>query len=200
MARTAEGRALTFQHRQGQLQIRARALQDFIRIWPLWQGDDRSFNRLVVATVPLVQAHHSISSAFSSAYYDSFRRAEKIGGSAGTPVAAAVDVDRVVASLYVTGQVMTRKAIVAGLSPQAAMQTALVRTGGAMTRHVLTGGRDTILASTREDREARGWSRITSGNACDFCEMLAGRDAVYSADTAEFEAHDHCACAAEPQF
>jgi hypothetical protein len=30
--------------------------------------------------------------------------------------------------------------------------------------------------------------------------MLAGRGSVYSADTAEFEAHDHCGCSAEPVY
>jgi hypothetical protein len=89
----------------------------------------------------------------------------------------------------------------AGISPQAAQQTALTRVAGAVGRHVLQGGRDTLVRSTGQDRRAKGWGRVTGDNACDFCEELAGRGAVYRGqDTAEFEAHDHCACMAEPGF
>lgn len=199
MARTSAGALLSVQHRQAQLKVAAGAVRDYARVWPLWQGDEDSFKRLVVATVPLVRAHHRTSAELAATYYTAFRRAERVRGSTD-PVLAAIDEDRVVSSLYVTGKVMTAKALAAGQSPQAAMRTALVRTSGAVTRHSLNGGRDTILASTREDPKARGWGRVTSGNACDFCEELAGRGAVYSADTADFEAHDHCGCSAEPSF
>ena len=199
MPRTAAGAVLTEQHRQGQLRIRAAALQDFMRLWPLWEGDDRSFDRLVAATVPLIGGYHRLSSSFAADYYQAFRRAERARADA-TPVLATLDRARVTAGLVVTGRIMTRKALAAGQSPQAAMQTALVRTSGNVTRHVLTGGRDTVILSTAEDRAARGWERVTGGNACEFCEMLASRGAVYSADTGDFQAHDHCACGAAPAY
>jgi hypothetical protein len=41
---------------------------------------------------------------------------------------------------------------------------------------------------------------VTSGNACDFCSMLADRGAVYGEASAEFEAHDHCSCSAQPVY
>jgi len=201
MATSSVGAGLTAQHRQAQLQVRALALRDFVRLWPLWTPDDEgSFERLAVATVPLIRAHHQISSSIASAYYQAFRRAEGVSGDTTPRSADPINADRVTASLYVTGSVMTGKAIAAGLSPQAAMQTALTRTSGAVGRHVLGGGRETLIRSTASDRRTRGWGRVTGGNACDFCEMLAGRGAVYSDDTADFQAHDHCACQAEPQF
>ena len=69
MARTESGAVLTNEHRQAQVQLRARALQDYIRVWPLWQGDEQSFTRLVDATIPLVRAHHRMSAALAAAYY-----------------------------------------------------------------------------------------------------------------------------------
>jgi hypothetical protein len=42
--------------------------------------------------------------------------------------------------------------------------------------------------------------RVLGGAGCDFCQMLAGRGEVYSAETADFEAHDHCGCTAEPIY
>lgn len=53
-------------------------------------------------------------------------------------------------------------------------------------------------ASAFKDRVR--YRRITSGTACAFCRMLAGRGAVYSENTGRFQAHDHCACTAEPDF
>jgi hypothetical protein len=200
MARTAEAAALTRQHRQAQLAVRAQSLRDFTRIWPLWQGDERSFQALVAATIPLATTHHRSSSALGSAYYEAFRRSERVGGSPTPRAAAPLDAAQVASSLYVTGRVMTSKAIAAGMSPQAAMQAALIRTGGAVSRHVLNGGRDSVLRSIATDRTAQGWVRVTSGEPCPFCAMLAGRGAVYAESAADFQAHDHCSCSAEPVY
>lgn len=199
MARTDAGNVLTAEHRRAQLAVRANALRDFIRLWPLWRGDDQTFQSLVAATLPLIRAHHGVSSSLGLAYFEAFRRAERVAGSARPVIAPAVDVEKVVASLVVTGRIQTRKAIAAGQSPQAAMQTALVRVGGSVTRQVLKGGRDALVLSSGEDPRAQGWTRITDGNACDFCTGLAGQ--VFRGESAaEFEAHDHCGCGAEPSF
>lgn len=194
MARTAAGAVLTGEHRRSQLQLRAATVRDFMRLWPIWRGDRGSFDRLVVATLPLVTAHHQLSSSLAAAYYESFRRAERVTGRP-TPTLALFNRDAVATSLYVTGAVMTAKAVAAGHSPQAAMQTALVRTSGAVARHVLAGGRDTLVRTTREDGRSDGVLRIVSGGACDFCQSLAGQPT-----SEDFQAHDHCGCTAEPYF
>jgi hypothetical protein len=60
--------------------------------------------------------------------------------------------------------------------------------------------RDTVLGNRRRDPEAVGWRRISSGNGCKFCRMLADRGAVYKRDTATFASHEHCNCTAQPVF
>lgn len=201
MARTEDGALLTAQHRQAQTQIRAQALQDYMRIWPLWTGDAASFDRLVAASVVVIRAHHRISSSIAAAYYDSFRRAEKPGGQPAPRLAAPIDPERVQASLIVTGREMTARAIIAGKSPQAAMQTALIRTSGSVTRQVLAGGRDTLVLSSIEDRQAVGWARVTAGQPCAFCLTMAARGAAYKSEgTARFQAHDHCVCSVAPVY
>lgn len=70
----------------------------------------------------------------------------------------------------------------------------LDRLAGTLQRAVFDGARDTTLLNVKNTKSR--WSRETSGDACDFCEMLAGRGAVYSSDTAGFESHDHCHCMA----
>jgi hypothetical protein len=200
MARTEAGAVLTADHRDVQLQVRSRALRDFMTLWPLWTGDDASFDRLVAATLPLVRSYHSLSTSFAAAYYDTFRRTERVAGDPTPRLAPSVDPDRVATSLQVTGRVMTRQALLAGLAPRVAMQTALVRTSGAVTRHVLAGGRETLMLSTEADPQAHGWARVTSGHCCAFCAMLSSRGPVYGEDSVRFRAHDHCACSAEPSY
>lgn len=200
MARTTQGAALTVRHRQAQIQVRAQTLRDFAHLWPIWQGDEKSFGLLVAAALPLVRAHRQISASLAAAYFEAFRKAEKVPLTA-SPVLANPAVDeQVVASLYVTGRVMTGKALAAGAQPEQAMREALVRTSGAVGRHVLAGGRETVIRSTASDRQAQGWVRVTDGKPCAFCAMLAGRGPIYSEDTADFRAHDHCACGAEPSY
>lgn len=198
MAQTEQAATLTEQHQQMQARISARALKAFMVLWPLWAGDESSFGRLVTAAMPLVRVHNQMSAAAAAAYYKAFRTAEQIAGVA-TPVSAGpVDVQQIVKSMFVTGNVMTRNALAAGRTPTEARQAALTRVSGAVTRHVLDGGRDAVLNSVAADKQALGWARVTDGNPCYFCLALASRGAVYKTEqTASFEAHDHCGCTAE---
>lgn len=76
-------------------------------------------------------------------------------------------------------------------TPAVAEGLVLSKISGALQRVVTDGARQTITGSTARDPGRVGWVRVTSGG-CEFCEMLAGRGAVYSADSATFESHDHC--------
>lgn len=81
-------------------------------------------------------------------------------------------------------------------SDAAPLQTLLI---GGTTRRILNFSRQTVMGSSIADPGARGWQRIGVGE-CDFCQMLLDRGAVYSESTADFEAHDHCHCSAEPAW
>lgn len=200
MARTAEGAALTDVHRNAQLQLRARALRDYMILWPLWQGDETTFQQLLQATLPLIRSYHSLSAALAASYYTSFRAAEREGGNPTPRLATPPDEARVLGTLHLVGMDMTSRALAAGQSPQAAMRSALVRTSGTTTQFVLEGGRETVLGSVGEDPRSRGWARVTSGKPCAFCVTLASRGAVYKEDTVGFRSHGHCVCTAEPQY
>jgi hypothetical protein len=200
MARTAAGRTLTEQHRLAQLQVRTRALRDYLALWPIWEGDEESFGQLAIASLVLVRAYHGLSASVAAGYFQSFRQAEGVDGEAVTRLAGPVDADKVVAGLHVTGRKSVAKSLTAGRTPEDARSAALTRTSGTVTRQVLTGGRETILLSVAEDKDARGWARVTDGDPCAFCALLASRGPVYKADTVDFEAHDACGCAAEPVY
>lgn len=198
-----QGATLTERHRQAQLQLRAHVLHDFTLIWPLWTtiNDDNSFAQLVAATLALVSGYFRLSAATAATYYQAFRTAEHVPGRATPTLATAIAEQQITTSLYVTGQVAARKALAAGQTPEQARQTALTRMSGAITRLVLDGGRQTLLGSVQADPQALGWARVTDGNPCYFCLMLASRGAVYKSEqTASFEAHDHCGCSAVPVY
>lgn len=104
-------------------------------------------------------------------------------------------------SLLVTGPSEVKRRT-ANREPEAsAMDNAFVSAAGAASRHVLTGSRETMLTLVQADEVALGWARVTDGDPCAFCAMLASRGPVYkSAATAGFKAHDNCACSAEAVF
>lgn len=71
---------------------------------------------------------------------------------------------------------------------------------GGTTRRILNYGRQTVMGSSIADPRARGWMRVGDGATCEFCAMLLDRGAVYSEDSADFPAHDHCGCTASPAW
>lgn len=73
--------------------------------------------------------------------------------------------------------------------------------GGAQKR-VVNAARLTVMDNAARDPQAIGTQRYArSSGGCGFCQMLAGRGAVYrSEDSATFAAHDHCHCVAVPAF
>ncbi len=70
---------------------------------------------------------------------------------------------------------------------------------GGIQRRIADHSRLTVMDSSLADPSAVGWRRVGAGE-CGFCSMLLGRGAVYSEATADFAAHDHCQCGAEPDF
>lgn len=70
---------------------------------------------------------------------------------------------------------------------------------GGFQKRIANGARRVVTVSSSQDRAARGWMRIGAGE-CDFCSLLVSRGSVYSEETADFAAHDHCNCSAAPAF
>jgi hypothetical protein len=202
VARTEAAAALTVAHHRAQAQIRAQALRDYVKLWPAWTpGDDHSFSALVAGAVTVVGSYHRMSGAAAVGYYGRFRAAEGIRGVATPKIAPVPPTEQITASLYVTGKVGYRDAKRRGQTDEGARRNTLVRTSGAIARHVLAGGRDSLLASVHADEQALGWARVTDGDPCYFCLTLAARGPVYKSEqTAGFEAHDHCDCTAEPFY
>lgn len=197
-----QARRVTVAYRKQNLALRAATVRDLLRLWPAldWNRLDQTFPAWALAAGNVVYLNRKTAATIAAAYVQAFRQADGIPGAAPIVVADDFNAGQVATALRVTSLVAVKRSIGAGAVEKQAMSRAFVQSSGAASRLVLDAGRDTVRASLAQDDRAEGWQRITSDTACDFCGMLAGRGAVYSADTADFESHDHCACTAEPVY
>ena len=66
------------------------------------------------------------------------------------------------------------------------MRDAGASAASAADREALRGGRELIAQASREDRRVIGWARVTDGNPCAFCAMLASRGSTYRSEASAF--------------
>lgn len=147
--------------------------------------------RAVKAYLPaLVQSYGEQAAAVAADWYDEVRAKDGVGGRfravmADSPYLDAVD--------------GTANRAVGGLFTDRPGDTLLALQSTA-PKYILAAGRQTIVTSTERDPRGRGWQRVTSGAACGFCRMLAGRGGVYRESSVHFAAHKACGCAAVPSW
>lgn len=131
-----------------------------------------------MALVGEVQAAHTAAGHAAVGAYLDARQAAGATAPPFRPVLARLgeeDLQRLRASLTITGPVALTRALRRGESPGTARKLALVQLQGAATRHALAGARDTTVRAVAEDPAALGWARIPQPDACPFCLMLATR-------------------------
>jgi hypothetical protein len=89
--------------------------------------------------------------------------------------------------------------------------TALTTTLGTSARIALDGGRTTIVNTVASDPVALGWYRVTDGEPCAFCALMASRGVVYKdhafdRSNTQFtgpgmaKVHNDCGCGFAPSF
>lgn len=209
MADTATGQELTAQQRATQIALRAKALSEFLKLWPLLDPArlDTTAAGWIGAVLDWMQRHKPQSATAAGDYYRAYRAAET--GELVPPKVAlvrSVNVERARTGLIVTGPVQIKHLTGNGASAEQASAAALQSAAGTAVREVLAGGRETIVVTAERDRMAIGFARVTDGDPCYFCALLASRGPVYkTADTATSTAtgvpyHSNCACTAEPVF
>lgn len=193
---------LTQRHRAQQLLLRQATVRGVAKAWPAleWERLDQTYPALALQVGRLVELNRRTSAGLAANYLREFRKAERIGGAAKVDLAKPLIVDQFNASLSATSIAALKTAASEGTAADLAIRNALVLAQGAMARLVLNAGRETVTKTLAGDSHAAGYQRVLGGGGCDFCQMLAGRGDVYSAETADFEAHDHCGCTAEPVY
>lgn len=203
MAITTGGATLSVRHRAAQVALRAALVRDLTRLWPMFDPTDfGTFDSFASLAATLIAVRHRDSAGLAAAYYQAFRTLE-LGSLAPVQVTIPDPPDAAVTSdaLRATGLLGVLSARRAGKPLEVARQNGFVRLAGSATSLALAGGRDTITRAVQSDPAEPRWQRITAGDACAFCRMLASRGADYGSErTADFQAHDHCSCQAEPAF
>lgn len=211
MALTAEGKALTEVHRVGQIAIGARAEATARTLWPMLNPADLDGYEAawLAATLSALEPHFEESVRLSSTYLREYRSAE--GAPAGALGDVAWDQRYMAENLHLAGPVRVKLLVKGGMAGDAAAAAALMKFGGIARRGVMQGGRMMIHETARGDGNAIGWRRVTDGDPCTFCAMLATRGPVYgSHDTITGDVlrdargggkallyHGHCGCTGE---
>lgn len=203
MASTMEARRLTEMFRRAQLRLGAQTVAQMLAAWKILDPHalDRSLQQWLAVVLPMLAQQRAGSARLAGSYLAGFRALE-LGAAPYTPTLdAGVDLRAVITSLTITGPATVKMALSRGLTLERALELGQSTSAAAGMRHVLDGGRGSILESVRTDRRALGWARVTAAKPCAFCLMLASRGPVYrSRAAASFQAHDSCACAPEPIY
>jgi hypothetical protein len=181
-----------------QMAIRAALMRDVAKLWPALDKARlaETFPGWLRAMSLLITNYHGQSSAAAGRFYQS-ARAQALGSP--TPpslikAAPAPDPEWIAKAVGFSGPGMLSK-------DTAAPNTALSTTLGTASRIALDGGRTTVLETVKHDRAAVGWYRVTDGDPCAFCALLASRHIAYrSQKSSSFEAHNDCGCTGAPAF
>lgn len=199
MANSPEARALTEQHRREQITFGIEAEVEARIEWNRLNPDSLDATTpgwLTAASAGIVWRRRQ-SAATATGYVVAYREAEVDGAG---PIARDVDARRIVeGTLMLAGPIAIKRAIASGMDRHLAWAQAGRDIAQQAPKLVMNGGRSVVTRSSRANRSR--WRRVTDGDPCAFCAMLAGRGPVYSAETVTFPLHKgRCGCTAEEVF
>jgi hypothetical protein len=210
--------ALAEAARRAQLEIRRQMLADVARLWPVlnFQHPDRTWPGWLRAMSAVLGRYHGQSAQAGGLYYRAARQAA-LGdpGDVSLVKLAAAPADQWVTRAlgYSAVGVYRKQTVDLGRAPDVAARAALTQTLGTSARIVQDGSRTTVVQSVHADDKAVGWYRITDGDPCAFCALMASRGIAYKdGKTAgrnanrrfegegEFKFHNDCGCTSAPAF
>lgn len=174
------------QLRTNQRDLAGLAANDLIAVWRQVTNAAEARVALFDVLPSLVATYGSAAASLAADWYDDAR------DHAGVPgLFRAIPAD--------PGDQNTASLVAWATDAGTTLDAVLALVNGGTQRRIAAFSRQTIMGSAIADPRSRGWQREGAGE-CDFCSMLIGRGAVYTENTADFEAHDHCNCVAAPSF
>jgi hypothetical protein len=183
--------------------LAAVATRDVLAIWQALNLQDvrSSWPAIRTALAALIRDRSGYAAQLGTAYYRQARQAAGVLGGIPAVSLAPPPEPLITAVLDSTGPYNLLGKIKQGQRVVTANENTSVQIAGAAQRLITNGARQAVLQSVKADDKAVAWARVTSGNPCAFCALLAGRGAVYRTEkTASFDAHDHDRCVAMPVF
>lgn len=194
MATKAEIRRLTQAHRAEQSKRAARVAvkvaQSYSRVDPSNIGAVETW---LLYAVPLIVRGSDEGGGLAAKFASALRLLEVGKPLRFAPVAGSVE-DQVRRSLSYLGPetYFDKVSKIGALDVPDQQRQALLRrakeetvgpVAASAVRHTLSSGRETLTSIPRQDPDAIGWVRVTSGKPCFFCAMLASRGPVYDYDS-----------------
>lgn len=174
--------------RNGVADLTNQADRDLAGLWARLEDAVAAREPLNDVLPALIDFYGSAAAAFAAEWYDDLRAKVGVGGSF-TALAADIPDSG--------GQALVGWAL-SEATDYAAFRTLIE---GGTQRRIANFARQSVMDSTYADPKSRGWQRVSRGQCHGgFCDMLAGRGAVYSEAGADFASHDHCHCVAVPAF
>lgn len=166
----------------------------FARLWRQVDGTAEQVRDTLARAVlpPLVDVYGSAAAALAADWYEELRLRDGVPGSFRALTAAPPPIGRFEALAgWGTGPLF---------QPVADRESAFGLLSGGLQRVVVDMHRQTVTQSAIADPKAVGWRRVGVGENCEFCSMLIGRGYVYTRGSVKFRSHDHCNCAAAPEW
>lgn len=181
--------------RQVQAALSAQAMREAAQVWPLLDPKrlSDSFPLWLRVMMALTRNYHTQSAQAAAQAYRAMRDlASK--APLNVKLAAPPSEEWMAKAYRFSGPGMLS-------SDTAQPNTALSTTLGTAARIVQDGARTTTIDTSNADPVAVGWYRVTDGNPCSFCALLASRGIAYKSQRqADFKSHNHCMCSAAPAF
>jgi hypothetical protein len=191
------------QHYSGQLTIRSALLRQLLVAWRAMNINqpDEAFIAWADAVLRLIVAHRAYSAALANQYVRAARAAAGIPGLPPAIPVPPLDVQKARQALAATALGTIKSARARAIPAAKISQLGYTNSSAAATRLALDAGREVVISSVEQDQRAVRWMRVTSGNPCAFCAVLAAGGGRYlSEETASFHPHGSCRCTAKPVY
>ena len=211
MAKTKKAARLTREHRRRQLELNRRVMSQVAESFDDLIDIDNlglTVQEYIDTVAGLVSDGYIQSQQFALDYTSRFKQAETGRGSLpeiSRPLLSFDEIRKAIRGSTLSGMLSARRG---GATTLEVLDRGRVNAMGTSGSLVQSGGRNAIVDVTNRDDDAIGWQRITSGNPCAFCAMIASRGPVYKGEqSANFRAHwpgpnggGLCECIAEPVY
>lgn len=200
--------------RRAQVHVRQQMVSDVSRVWAVLNFDrlQQTWPSWLEVMLRTLRRYHSQSADEAALFYRATRQLE-LGDPGEAKLADPPSEEWVSRALGYAAPGAYQRQIAAKASPEQANRSALVQTLGTSSRIAMDGHRTTIEQSAKADRAALGYYRVTDGDPCAFCALMASRGMVYkNEDTAGarandsftgpglFKFHNDCGCTIAPGF
>lgn len=196
-----------------QARLAAQSAATAIAIWPFLQKDQGRWLSLLLG---LVRRDRRLSAELARRYLTAYRVVERAPGVFEFAPVGDINEEQIISSMLYTGpQELERARQRAGLEVTpysgAIARKIMESNARAVQRHVTNGGREVVDDVLRRDPARPGYMRLTDGDPCFFCAMLASRGPVYEDDSFEdsdprfsgagdHKVHDGCGCTLIPIY